>query len=200
MGYEKIKSMTIKEDKEGNVHFKMLVASNNITPINYENWSGVRTWEQFFYNLLGECWQPNDSANKYFWKALMIIFFETVKKNGDNSYEVWLGCHLGDKATKEQKELFAKYLKVFKELYYRLKSLSSLSCKFAVKDDENGYTVKITHNRVWRSFYEYKKYSLCEAVIVYYRLKKYYSVSNVAILQVDKENHVMKDFLTQNLF
>lgn len=27
MSYEKIKSMTIKEDKEGNVHFKMLVAS-----------------------------------------------------------------------------------------------------------------------------------------------------------------------------
>lgn len=24
MSYEKIKSMTIKEDKEGNVHFKML--------------------------------------------------------------------------------------------------------------------------------------------------------------------------------
>lgn len=200
MGYEKIKSMTIKEDKEGNVHFKMLVASNNVNPINYENWSGVRTWEQFFYNLLGECWQPNDSANKYFWKALMIIFFETVKKNGVDSYEVWLGCHLGDEATKEQKELFAKYLKMFKELYYRLKSLYSLPCKFAVKDDENGYTVKITHNRVWRSFYEYKKYSLCEAIIVYYRLKKYYSVSNVAILQVDKENPIIKDFLTQNLF
>lgn len=27
MSYEKIKSMTIKEDKDGNVHFKMLVAS-----------------------------------------------------------------------------------------------------------------------------------------------------------------------------
>lgn len=34
MGYEKIKSMTIKEDKEGNVHFKMSVASNNITRLN----------------------------------------------------------------------------------------------------------------------------------------------------------------------
>ena len=47
----------------------------------------------------------------------MIIFFETVKKNGDDSYEVWLGHHLGNEATKEQKVLFVKYLKVFKELY-----------------------------------------------------------------------------------
>lgn len=200
MGYEKIKSMTIKEDKEGNVHFKMLVASNNITPIKYENWSGVRTWEQFFYNLLGECWQPNDSANKYFWKALMIIFFETVKKNGIDSYEVWLGCHLGDEATEEQKELFAKYLKVFKELYYRLKSLSSLPYKFTVRDDDKGHITKMTKNKVWRSPYKYKEYSLCEAIVLYCRLKDYYSPTNPVVLYIDKENHVMKDFLTQNLF
>ena len=65
----------------------------------------------------------------------MTIFFEMVKKNGDDTTQVWLGYHLEDEATKEQKELFAKYLKKFKELYYRLKSLSSLPYKFAVWDD-----------------------------------------------------------------
>lgn len=201
MSYEKIKSMTIKEDKEGNVHFKMLVASNNVTPIDYENWSGVRTWEEFFYNLLGECWQPNDSANNYFWKALMIIFFETVKKNGDDSYEVWLGHHLGNEATKEQKVLFVKYLKVFKELYCRLKSLSSLSYKFVVKDNDYGYITKMTKNYVWRSHYDYKLCTLCKAIVLYHRLKNNYSPNSPIILYIGiEENSIIKDFLTQNLF
>lgn len=135
-----------------------------------------------FYNLLGECWQPNDSANNYFWKALMIIFFETVKKNGDDSYEVWLGHHLGNEATKEQKVLFVKYLKVFKELYCRLKSLSSLSYKFVVKDNDYGYITKMTKNYVWRSHYDYKLCTLCEAIVLYHRLKNNYSPNSPIIL------------------
>lgn len=201
MSYKKIKSMTIKEDKDGNVHFKMIVASNNITPIDYEKWSSVITWEEFFYNLLGEDWQPNDSANNYFWKALMVIFFETVKKNGHDSYEVWKGHYLGNEATKEQKELFAKYLKVFKELYCRLKSLSSLPYKFVVKDDDYGYITKITKNDVWRSHSDYKSCTLCEAIVFYYRLKNDYSPKNPIILYISiEENSIIKDFLTQNLF
>nr|UVY03446.1 MAG: hypothetical protein [Bacteriophage sp.] len=201
MSYQKIKTMIIKEDKDGNVHIKMTVASNNIIPLNYVKYEGTRTWEQFFYNLLGEDWQPNDSANKYFWKALMTIFFGMIKRNGDDTTQIWLGYHLEDEATKEQKELFEKYLKKFKELYYRLKSLSSLPYKFAVWDDNKGYTVKMTSNRVWRSFYECKQYSLCEAFVVWYKLKEYYSAHNAVISPIvsssNNGNDRIKDFLTQ---
>lgn len=116
-------------------------------------------------------------------------------------YEVWLGHHLGNEATKEQKVLFVKYLKVFKELYCRLKSLSSLSYKFVVKDNDYGYITKMTKNYVWRSHYDYKLCTLCEAIVLYHRLKNNYSPNSPIILYIGiEENSIIKDFLAQNLF
>lgn len=59
----------------------------------------------------------------------------------------------------------------------------------------------MTINYVWRSHYDYKLCTLCEAIVLYHRLKNNYSPNSPIILYIGiEENSIIKDFLTQNLF
>lgn len=59
----------------------------------------------------------------------------------------------------------------------------------------------MTKNYVWRSHYDYKLCTLCEAIVLYHRLKNNYSPNSPIILYIGiEENSIIKDFLTQNLF
>lgn len=52
-----------------------------------------------------------------------------------------------------------------------------------------------------RSHYDYKLCTLCEAIVLYHRLKNNYSPNSPIILYIGiEENSIIKDFLAQNLF
>lgn len=87
-------------------------------------------------------------------------------------------------------------LKQIKDVFRKLCEHIELS-----KDDDYGYITKMTKNYVWRSHYDYKLCTLCEAIVLYHRLKNNYSPNSPIILYIGiEENSIIKDFLAQNLF
>lgn len=96
----------------------------------------------------------------------------------------------------------ADFTEVEKNLIATICSLYSIQTRiYKNKDNDYGYITKMTKNYVWRSHYDYKLCTLCEAIVLYHRLKNNYSPNSPIILYIGiEENSIIKDFLAQNLF
>lgn len=90
---------------------------------------------------------------------------------------------------------------IIDSIYDEVNQCLRLSCCGEKYNEDEFEITKMTKNYVWRSHYDYKLCTLCEAIVLYHRLKNNYSPNSPIILYIGiEENSIIKDFLTQNLF